>query len=53
MLRTIEFLGHHISKNEIVFDGTAILSQQDDKEENDLGHGGRKMGACSKYAKFG
>ena len=33
MLRRIEFLGHHISKNE-------ILSQQDDQEESDLGDSG-------------
>ena len=40
MLRTIEFLGHHISKNENILHGTAILSQEDDHEESDLGHGG-------------
>ena len=31
----IEFLGHQISKNE-----TAILLQQNDQEETDLGHRG-------------
>ena len=40
MLSTKEFLGHHISKNEIVSNGTAILSQQGDQEVSDLGHGG-------------
>ena len=40
MLRTIEFLGHHTSKKLNCFHETAIFSQQDDQEENDLGHGG-------------
>ena len=39
MVRTIEFLGHHISKNEIVSMELPILLQQDDQEESDLGHG--------------
>ena len=40
MLRTIEFLGHHISKKGNCFHGTAILCQQDDQEESDHSHGG-------------
>ena len=36
MLRTIEFLGDHIWKNENRFLLTAILSQQDEQEENGL-----------------
>ena len=40
MLRTIEFLGHHISKNEIVSMKLLYFSQQDDQEESDLGDGG-------------
>ena len=48
MLRTIEFLGHHISKNVIV----SILSPQNDPEEHDL-ENDPKMSAFCKYAKFG
>ena len=40
MLRTIEFLGHHISKNEIISMQLAILTHHDDQEESDLGDGG-------------
>ena len=39
MLRTIEFLGHHILQKGIRLNEIAILSQQDDQEESDLGHG--------------
>ena len=48
MLRTIEFLGHHISKNEIVSIQLTILSHQDDKEESDLGDGGNCLKAVGK-----
>ena len=41
MLRTIEFLGHLISKNEIVSMELPILLQEDDQEESDLGDGGK------------
>ena len=40
ILGTIEFLGGHISKNEIVSMKLQSLLQQNDPEENDLGHGG-------------
>ena len=40
MFRTIEFLGHHISKKNNGFHGIAVLSQKDDHEESDVGHGG-------------
>ena len=36
ILRTIEFLGGHISKNEII---SMKLLQQNGQEENDHGHG--------------
>ena len=48
ILRTIEFFGHHISKNVIV----SILSLQNDPEENDL-EDDPKVSAFCKYAKFG
>ena len=39
ILRTIEFLGHQILKNEICFHETDIHLLRNDQEENDLGHG--------------
>ena len=58
MLRTIEFLGHHISRNEIV--SMELLSFHNKMTRKrailvtgELLEDGRKVSACCKYAKFG
>ena len=40
MLRTIEFLGHHILKNEIVSMELLSFRKQMTRKKDDLGHGG-------------
>ena len=41
MLRTIEFSWSPYIEKGNCFHGIGILSQQDDQEESDLGHGGK------------
>ena len=59
MLRTIEFLGHHISKNEIVSMELLSFRNKMTMKKVILVIGvtaienGRKVSVCSKYAKFG
>ena len=58
MLRTIEFLGHHISKIEIVSMELLSFRNKRTKKKVILVKGvtvenGQKISDCGKYAKFG